>query len=72
MMLINEHIGTWKVCLVSRHFLTWEEAIASSSVLLVPYEKHHVPQYHQWMQDPVSHSILVEPQDSRRSNMKTR
>ncbi|KAK2794057.1 hypothetical protein FQN50_009945 [Emmonsiellopsis sp. PD_5] len=26
-------------------------AITSSRVLLVPYSKHHVPRYHEWMQD---------------------
>ncbi|OAX83397.1 hypothetical protein ACJ72_02239 [Emergomyces africanus] len=27
-------------------------AISSSRVLLVPYSKHHVPRYHEWMKDP--------------------
>ncbi|KAI0112638.1 GNAT domain-containing protein [Hypoxylon sp. NC0597] len=26
-------------------------AISTSKVLLVPYDAHHVPQYHQWMED---------------------
>lgn len=29
-------------------------AISTSKVLLVPYSEHHVPQYHEWMQDRVS------------------
>ncbi|RYP52495.1 hypothetical protein DL768_002322 [Monosporascus sp. mg162] len=29
-------------------------AIATSKVLLVPYDAHHVLRYHEWMQDPVS------------------
>lgn len=28
-------------------------AISTSSVLLVPYSKCHVPRYHEWMKDPV-------------------
>ncbi|KAI1452704.1 GNAT domain-containing protein [Annulohypoxylon moriforme] len=28
-----------------------EIAICGNSVILVPYEKHHVPTYHQWMED---------------------
>lgn len=27
-------------------------ALSSRSILLVPYSPHHVPTYHQWMQDP--------------------
>ncbi|KAK4679637.1 hypothetical protein QC764_205890 [Podospora pseudoanserina] len=27
-------------------------AISTPTLLLVPYEAHHVPTYHQWMQDP--------------------
>ena len=28
-------------------------AISTPNILLVPYEKHHVPTYHEWMKDPV-------------------
>ncbi|KAE9366147.1 N-acetyltransferase [Stipitochalara longipes BDJ] len=28
-------------------------AISTSSILLVPYEAHHVTTYHEWMKDPV-------------------
>ncbi|KAI5805376.1 GNAT domain-containing protein [Peziza echinospora] len=27
-------------------------ALLSSKILLVPYDRHHVPTYHQWMEDP--------------------
>lgn len=29
-------------------------ALCSSKALLVPYSSWHVPQYHEWMKDPVS------------------
>ena len=28
-------------------------AVVTGRVLLVPYEEHHVPTYHDWMQDEV-------------------
>ncbi|KAI1214648.1 GNAT domain-containing protein [Annulohypoxylon truncatum] len=28
-----------------------EVAVCGNSIILVPYEKHHVPTYHQWMED---------------------
>ncbi|CAG7990405.1 unnamed protein product [Penicillium olsonii] len=31
-------------------------ALCSSTALLVPYSSWHVPRYHEWMKDPVSHS----------------
>ncbi|KAG5290102.1 N-acetyltransferase [Histoplasma ohiense] len=34
-------------------------ALSSSRVLLVPYCKHHVPQYHEWMKDPVGLYIFT-------------
>ncbi|KAK2752359.1 hypothetical protein FQN55_007399 [Onygenales sp. PD_40] len=37
-------------------------AITSSRVLLVPYSKHHVPRYHEWMQDPeIQQATASEP-----------
>lgn len=36
------------------HMYWWVVAISTSKALLVPYEAHHVKQYHAWMQDPVS------------------
>ncbi|KAK0383713.1 hypothetical protein NLU13_9624 [Sarocladium strictum] len=37
-------------------------ALSTSRVLLVPYEKHHVPQYHGWMQDPaIQEATASEP-----------
>lgn len=30
----------------------YPQALSSRSILLVPYSPHHVPTYHQWMQDP--------------------
>ncbi|KAI5293156.1 hypothetical protein KEM52_005786 [Ascosphaera acerosa] len=37
-------------------------AISSSRVLLVPYEKHHVARYHEWMQDPeIQEATASEP-----------
>ncbi|KAL7625679.1 hypothetical protein AAE478_004900 [Parahypoxylon ruwenzoriense] len=27
-------------------------AVSTSAVLLVPYDAHHVPRYHEWMEDP--------------------
>ena len=32
----------------------YHQAVSTSRILLVPYEKHHVPTYHEWMQDKVS------------------
>jgi RimJ/RimL family protein N-acetyltransferase len=32
--------------------LNEKTAVSTSRVLLVPYCKHHVPQYHEWMRDP--------------------
>ncbi|PFH61004.1 hypothetical protein XA68_18422 [Ophiocordyceps unilateralis] len=26
--------------------------VSTSKILLVPYQEHHVPEYHNWMQDP--------------------
>ncbi|EER44745.1 conserved hypothetical protein [Histoplasma capsulatum H143] len=37
-------------------------ALSSSRVLLVPYCKHHVPQYHEWMKDPeIQQATASEP-----------
>ncbi|KAH6987926.1 acyl-CoA N-acyltransferase [Ilyonectria sp. MPI-CAGE-AT-0026] len=37
-------------------------AIATSQALLVPYEAHHVRQYHSWMQDPdIQEATASEP-----------
>ncbi|ODA79132.1 hypothetical protein RJ55_04724 [Drechmeria coniospora] len=37
-------------------------AISTSNVLLVPYEAHHVPTYHNWMQDPsIQEATASEP-----------
>ncbi|KAM0561637.1 hypothetical protein ACHAPJ_002805 [Fusarium lateritium] len=37
-------------------------AISTSGVLLVPYEAHHVRQYHAWMQDPdIQEATASEP-----------
>ncbi|KAK0665584.1 putative acetyltransferase [Cercophora samala] len=37
-------------------------AISTPSLLLVPYEAHHVPTYHQWMQDPeIQSATASEP-----------
>ncbi|RYO93354.1 hypothetical protein DL764_008004 [Monosporascus ibericus] len=37
-------------------------AIATSKVLLVPYDAHHVLQYHEWMQDPaIQEATASEP-----------
>ncbi|KAH7165724.1 GNAT domain-containing protein [Dactylonectria macrodidyma] len=37
-------------------------AIATSKALLVPYEAHHVRQYHSWMQDPgIQEATASEP-----------
>ncbi|KAF5018136.1 hypothetical protein F66182_9899 [Fusarium sp. NRRL 66182] len=37
-------------------------AISSGGVLLVPYEAHHVRQYHAWMQDPyIQEATASEP-----------
>ncbi|KAF4453027.1 putative METHIONYL-TRNA SYNTHETASE, mitochondrial [Fusarium austroafricanum] len=37
-------------------------AISTSSALLVPYEAHHVRQYHAWMQDPdIQEATASEP-----------
>ncbi|KPM38804.1 putative methionine--tRNA ligase, mitochondrial [Neonectria ditissima] len=39
-----------------------EAAIATSKALLVPYEAHHVRQYHAWMQDPhIQEATASEP-----------
>ncbi|KAK4171960.1 GNAT domain-containing protein, partial [Triangularia setosa] len=37
-------------------------AISAPSLLLVPYEAHHVPTYHQWMEDPkIQEATASEP-----------
>ncbi|MCJ1477919.1 hypothetical protein MMC13_006593 [Lambiella insularis] len=37
-------------------------AISTSKILLVPYEKHHVPTYHEWMQDAeIQEATASEP-----------
>ncbi|KAF4969990.1 hypothetical protein FSARC_2893 [Fusarium sarcochroum] len=37
-------------------------AVSTSGVLLVPYEAHHVRQYHAWMQDPdIQEATASEP-----------
>ncbi|PGH05411.1 hypothetical protein GX51_02935 [Blastomyces parvus] len=37
-------------------------ALSSSRVLLVPYCKHHVPRYHEWMKDPeIQQATASEP-----------
>ncbi|KAF7509657.1 hypothetical protein GJ744_007528 [Endocarpon pusillum] len=37
-------------------------AISTSKVLLVPYSEHHVPQYHEWMQDrAIQEATASEP-----------
>ncbi|KAK0739248.1 GNAT domain-containing protein [Apiosordaria backusii] len=37
-------------------------AISTPSLLLVPYEAHHVPTYHQWMEDPqIQEATASEP-----------
>ncbi|ORY71709.1 GNAT domain-containing protein [Pseudomassariella vexata] len=37
-------------------------AISTSKVLLVPYDAHHVPQYHHWMEDPaIQEATASEP-----------
>ncbi|KAK4203737.1 putative acetyltransferase [Triangularia verruculosa] len=37
-------------------------AISTPSFLLVPYEAHHVPTYHQWMKDPkIQEATASEP-----------
>ncbi|PGH15661.1 hypothetical protein AJ79_02255 [Helicocarpus griseus UAMH5409] len=37
-------------------------ALSSSRVLLVPYSKHHVPRYHEWMKDPeIQQATASEP-----------
>lgn len=41
------------------------EAICTPKVLLVPYSKHHVPTYHEWMQDEVSEVRLHFQAESR-------
>ncbi|OAL70244.1 hypothetical protein A7D00_5775 [Trichophyton violaceum] len=36
--------------------------VSSSRVLLVPYSKHHVPKYHEWMKDPeIQEATASEP-----------
>ncbi|KAJ9143835.1 GNAT domain-containing protein [Pleurostoma richardsiae] len=37
-------------------------AVSTSRVLLVPYDRHHVRKYHQWMQDPaIQEATASEP-----------
>ncbi|KAI0593078.1 acetyltransferase domain-containing protein [Biscogniauxia sp. FL1348] len=36
-------------------------AISTPQILLVPYDAHHVPRYHEWMQDPVRADHSVPP-----------
>ncbi|KAI5918915.1 acetyltransferase domain-containing protein [Camillea tinctor] len=37
-------------------------AISTPKVLLVPYDAHHVPRYHEWMQDPaIQEATASEP-----------
>ena len=37
-------------------------ALSTSKVLLVPYSKHHVPTYHEWMKDPkIQEATASEP-----------
>ncbi|PGH30553.1 hypothetical protein GX50_06686 [[Emmonsia] crescens] len=38
------------------------QSLSSSRVLLVPYSKHHVPQYNEWMKDPeIQQATASEP-----------
>lgn len=39
--------------------LTFSQALLNSGVILVPYEKWHVPTYHEWMKDEVLHNTSV-------------
>lgn len=51
-MRVNEHTGTLLCDVYVRVFvLTPHIAISTDQVVLVPYEEHHVPKYHEWMQD---------------------
>ncbi|KLJ07004.1 hypothetical protein EMPG_17503 [Blastomyces silverae] len=43
-------------------FINERTAVSSSRVLLVPYCKHHVPRYHEWMKDPeIQQATASEP-----------
>ena len=67
-MRLNEHIGRSLVCSQSSNANCGSVALSTSKVLLVPYSEHHVPTYHEWMQDEVCFCIRETYSENMPSN----
>ena len=53
-MLLNKATGFERFRSADMSIRLPSTAISTSNILLVPYEQHHVPTYHEWMLDDVS------------------
>jgi hypothetical protein len=59
-MLINQDTGTYISILFTTGIVAdFSQAVYTSAVILVPYERSHVPTYHEWMKDEVLYDVLI-------------
>ena len=52
-MKVNENQGIYCENVTLYHDTNFSPAVLTPRLLLVPYSSHHVPTYHEWMQDEV-------------------